>query len=184
MTDVTQIEENFCDVSINWVAGNSKQNHSPKLSPDDKIDDLRTALTDIGAKLSVDKRVHDCVQGGLCHLGEDRLQVSCSAFFLFTSWSMEALIPLTHWSQVIDTSSGAAQVGPHIHSAWNWKPHNHPQQKAYFDNIQQRVVEFTFVVSRWDRNNSAKEDQRSSSRMEVMLQGTLRDRWPVGRGLD
>ena len=75
MGDVTQIEENFCDLSINWVAGNSKQNHSPKLSPDDKIDDLRTALTDIGAKLSVDKRVHDCVQCGLCHLVEDRLQV-------------------------------------------------------------------------------------------------------------
>jgi len=35
--------------------------------PDDKIDDLRTALTDIGAKLSVGERVHDCVQGGLCH---------------------------------------------------------------------------------------------------------------------
>ena len=104
--------------------GNWKQNHFPKLSPDDKIDDLRTSLTDIGAKLSVGERVNDCVQGGLCHLGEDRLQVSCSAFFLFTSWSMEALIPLTHWSQVIDTSSGAAQVGPHIHSAWNWKPHN------------------------------------------------------------
>ena len=65
MGDVTQIEENFCDLSINWVAGNSKQNHSPKLSPDDKIDDLRTALTDIGAKLSVGERVHDCVQGGI-----------------------------------------------------------------------------------------------------------------------
>ena len=75
MADVTQIEENFCDLSINWVAGNSKQNHSPKLSPDDKIDDLRTALTDIGAKFSVGESVHDCVQGGLCHLGEDRLQV-------------------------------------------------------------------------------------------------------------